>query len=168
MHWYTYDIIDDDNRDIRGFFNRLPSTLTTLVLKDMSHLEYIPSDSNIETLILRYLKNSDINALFRKLTPNLQGWQTVKPLPRLKRITIRGRVSRRAPFVQCDILPQRYSIMLVEMLERRLDDIDNSFVFGTERTVFTWEPGAKTGLERLTNKGYDIRNVKGFEEGLWI
>ncbi len=94
----------------------------------------------------------------------------VKPLSRLKRITVCGGIadSFEDSFSEYESLPQSFSVALVDMLERRMDDTQKSLVFETEKTPFDWAPDAEARLERLRGKGYDVRIVKGFEEDLWM
>ncbi len=149
---------DIRNSDIKGFFNRLPPTLTTAELQwSTSHLEYIPDNSNLKCLDLGYCASRDILTLFHKLTPKPHKQPVVKPFPRLEIIWVTGTPSEMVPSSKYVTLPSSYSIALVEMLEWRLvDPADDSFVLGMEDVVFDWAPDAKARLERLINKGYYI------------
>ncbi len=156
IHWDAFDDSNHGNRNIRGFFKRLPPTLTTIVLEDVtSHLKFIPDHSNIENLELWDCTQSEIRTLFRKLTPILREGRTVpvNPLPRLKRISISTQA-------ELEKLPQRYSVKLAELFEHRLNDANNSFVFQEDRDNSNWARGARARLWDLIAKGYRIRIIK--------
>ncbi len=138
--------------------------MTVVLEKTTSHLEYFCDDSNIENLVLNSCTTRDINTLFRKLRPRLQGGETVKPLPRLKRVILGHEVQNENTMTRLRTLAPSYSTTLVEILEQRLDRSNSSFTVETDLTGFGWTPDTQARLRELNSKGYDIQFIDRFED----
>jgi hypothetical protein len=149
MRWNAFDDPTDNN--IQAFLNRLPSTLTELELFPPSHFGFIRDDMNIEHLSMVACTSSDLMAVFRKLRPRWEEQRLVKPLPRLKRLTI-GEGNE-----DLNNLDGSYSIAVWEMLDKRLDRFNNNFCLDMPSVHIDWLPEVRMRLGELLQAGFDLQ-----------
>lgn len=168
LRWNTFNDRAFSDTHIRAFFNRLPSTLDTIVLSySTSHLQYIRDDSAIIQLWLYSCTTRDIRTLIRKLTPSPQGpGGAAKPLPQLRGVMI-GDVLRDErtgnEVKRLNMAP------MITMLEKRLDESTNTFVFATTNFDPVWAPEDYLRQLDLIEQGYSVgvhERVK-FDDDFW-
>lgn len=153
MRWNAFRFNDPNDTHIQAFLHRLPLTLTEVELFPPSHFGYIRDDMNIEHVSLDHCRGQDLLSVLRKLKPRWDGKRVIKPLPRLRRLTI-GEGDE-----ELDHLDGSYSIAVWEMLDQRLDPFGFSFCLDMPTVHIEWLPEIRMRLAELSQAGFDVQII---------
>ncbi|KAF9449405.1 hypothetical protein P691DRAFT_567082 [Macrolepiota fuliginosa MF-IS2] len=171
-------LIDDfaggrvDTEGETHFLPRIAPTLSVLELRDTSCIAAGSSywtlfDSNvfIDSLVFDHCEVEIIIELVRRLTPPEGETQGLKPMPRLKFLSIE--LCNYGVTTPLPVLLPRDSDPLVLMLERRLVAGD-AFRLEFWDMAVDWTPAAQKRLRKLVEKGIRLEIIEDSDEVDWL